>query len=67
MTQEQSSANELVKSESEVLREQFLRPTPIDHILQKLSHMELPAREHFERYMRHKWRLNHKPRTLGIC
>jgi len=65
MTQEQSSANELVKSESEVLREQFLRPTPIDHILQKLSHMELPAREHFERYMRHKWRLNHKPRTLA--
>jgi integrase/recombinase XerD len=26
--------------------------------------MELPAKEHFERYMRHKWRLNHKPRTL---
>jgi site-specific recombinase XerD len=27
--------------------------------------MELPAKEHFERYMRHKWRLNHKPRTLA--
>jgi len=27
--------------------------------------MELPAREHFERYMRHKWCLNHKPRTLA--
>jgi integrase/recombinase XerD len=26
--------------------------------------MELPAKEHFECYMRHKWRLNHKPRTL---
>jgi integrase/recombinase XerD len=26
--------------------------------------MELPAKEHFERYLRHKWRLNHKPRTL---
>jgi site-specific recombinase XerD len=26
--------------------------------------VELPAKEHFERYMRHKWRLNHKPRTL---
>jgi integrase/recombinase XerD len=65
MTQEQSSANELVKNESEVLRQQPLTPTPIDHILQKLSHMELPAREHFERYMRHKWCLNHKPRTLA--
>jgi integrase/recombinase XerD len=27
--------------------------------------MELPAKEHFERYMRYKWRLNHKPRTLA--
>jgi integrase/recombinase XerD len=27
--------------------------------------MELPAKEHFERYMRHKWRLNHKPKTLA--
>jgi len=26
--------------------------------------MELPAKEHFDRYLRHKWRLNHKPRTL---
>jgi integrase/recombinase XerD len=27
--------------------------------------MELPAKEHFERYLRHKWRLNHKPKTLA--
>jgi site-specific recombinase XerD len=27
--------------------------------------MELPAKEHIEHYMRHKWRLNHKPRTLA--
>jgi len=26
--------------------------------------MELPAKEHLECYMHHKWRLNHKPRTL---
>ena len=26
--------------------------------------MELPEREHFESYMRHKWRMNHKPSTL---
>lgn len=26
--------------------------------------MEVPGREHFESYMRHKWRMNHKPSTL---
>jgi integrase/recombinase XerD len=65
MTKVQPITNESVKSESEVLREQRLTQTPIDHILQRLSRMELPAKEHFERYMRHKWRLNHKPRTLA--
>src|SRR4030042_5548327 len=64
MTKVQPITNESVKSESEVLREQHLAQTPIDHLLQKLSGRELPAKEHFERYMRHKWRLNHKPRTL---
>lgn len=65
MTKVQPITNESVKSESEVLREQHLAQTPIDHILQKLSRMELPAKEHFECYMRHKWRLNHKPKTLS--
>ena len=65
MTKLQPITNESVKSESEVLREQHLARTPIDHILQRLSHMELPAKEHFECYMRHKWRLNHKPKTLS--
>jgi site-specific recombinase XerD len=65
MTKGQPITNESVKSEGEVLREQPLLPTPIDRILQKLSCMELPAKEHFERYMRHKWRMNHKPRTLA--
>ena len=64
MTRVQPITNESVRSESEEPREQHLTQTPIDHILQKLSRMELPAKEHFERYMRHKWRLNHKPRTL---
>jgi integrase/recombinase XerD len=27
--------------------------------------MELPAKEHFEGYMRHKGRVNHKPKTLA--
>ncbi|MCP5017244.1 MAG: site-specific integrase, partial [Ketobacter sp.] len=64
MTKLEQTTNELVKNESEVLRNQSFAQSPIDHILQKLSCMELPAKEHFERYMRHKWRLNHKPRTL---
>jgi integrase/recombinase XerC/integrase/recombinase XerD len=38
--------------------------SPIDRILQKISKMELPDKEHFESYMRHKWRMNHKPSTL---
>lgn len=36
----------------------------IDRILQKISKMELPGTEHFDKYMRHKWRMNHKPHTL---
>jgi len=61
----QPISNESIKSEGDVVREQYpQKQTLIDHILQKLSCMELPAKEHFECYMRHKWRLNHKPRTL---
>jgi integrase/recombinase XerD len=65
MTQVEPISNESVRSESEVLREQPLLPTPIDRILQKVSCIELPAKDHLERYMRHKGRLNHKPRTLA--
>jgi site-specific recombinase XerD len=65
MTKVEPIPNESVEAEKEELREQPLSPTPIDRILQRLSCMELPAKEHFERYMRHKWRLNHKPRTLA--
>jgi site-specific recombinase XerD len=65
MTQGQWISNESVQIGSEVVREQPLSITAIDRILQKLSCLELPAKEHFERYMRHKWRLNHKPRTLA--
>jgi len=65
MTNVEPITNESVKSEGEVVCEQPLLSTPIDRILQRLSCMELPAKEHFECYMRHKWRLNHKPRTLA--
>ena len=45
--------------------QQPLSATPIDRILERLSALELPAKEHLERYMRHKWRLNHKRSTLS--
>jgi site-specific recombinase XerD len=63
MTQGQPITKESVKGE--VLPQQHVGQASIDRILQKLSHIELPAKENFERYMRHKWRLNHKPRTLA--
>ena len=65
MTKVEPIPDESVEAEKEELCEQPLSPTPIDRILQRLSCMELPAKEHFECYMRHKWRLNHKPRTLA--
>jgi integrase/recombinase XerC/integrase/recombinase XerD len=65
MTKVEPMTNESIQSGSEVVREQPLSPTSIDHILQKLSCIELPAKDHFERYMRQKWCLNHKPRTLA--
>ena len=65
MTQEQLITDELIRSEDEGAREQLLSPTLIDRILQKLSCLELPAKGHFECYMRYKWRLNHKPKTLA--
>ncbi len=38
--------------------------TAIDRVLVKLAGMDLPAKEHFENYLRHKWRVNHKPKTI---
>lgn len=63
MTKVKPITNESV--ESEAPRKQHPAQTLIDHILQKVSRLQLPAKEYFERYMRHKWRMNHKPRTLG--
>ncbi len=36
----------------------------IDHFVEEISRTELPGKEHFESFMRHKWRLNHKPHSL---
>jgi integrase/recombinase XerD len=64
MTQVQPATIESVRSETAVAHQQHLTQTPIDRFLHKLSRLELPAKEHFESYLRHKWRLNHKPSTL---
>jgi len=55
---------ESVKRESEELRKNNPAQILIDRLLRKLSRLDLPAKEYFECYMRHKWRLNHKPMTL---
>jgi len=65
MTQVEPIFNESVKPEREELHKEPPLQSPIDPILQKLSRMELPAKEHFERYLRYKVRLNHKSRTLA--
>lgn len=39
--------------------------TVIDHVLKKLSSMDLPGKEHVENYMRYKWLANHTPRTIS--
>src|SRR5512139_54493 len=65
MIQVEPVFNESIKTETEQRHEEPLLQSPIDPILQKLSGMDLPAKEHFERYLRHKVRLNHKPRTLA--
>jgi site-specific recombinase XerD len=35
-----------------------------ERVLEKLSHLELPGKEHFESYLHHKLRVNHKARTI---
>jgi site-specific recombinase XerD len=64
MTQVESTTNEAVKSGSAGRSQGHLVQSAIEQILKNLSRIELPAKEHLERYLRHKWRLNHKPSTL---
>ena len=64
MTQVQPKTIESLKSETAEAHQQHPAQTPIEKFLQKLPRLDLPAKEHFESYLRHKWRLNHKPSTL---
>ena len=36
----------------------------IDRVLGRLAGLDIPAKGHFESYLRHKWRVNHKPKTI---
>ena len=60
MTQVKPASTEADSSIPEPVRQR----TVIDHVLGRLSPMDLPAKEHFENYLRYKWRVNHKPRTI---
>jgi len=57
---EPKPATSLSDRSSEPARER----ATIDRVLGRLSVMDLPAKEHFENYLRHKWRLNHRPKTI---
>jgi site-specific recombinase XerD len=64
MTETQPSTRQALRSEHAGATEQHRAHTTIDHILERLSPIELPAKEAFERYLKHKSRLNHKRSTL---
>ena len=64
MTQARPIISRPHSSEIEAEYYHYLAYSPIDRILQRISRMELPGGEHIESYMRHKWRMNHKPSTL---
>jgi hypothetical protein len=64
MTQARPIISRPRSSEIEAVNYLTVADSPIDRILQKISKMELPESEQFENYMRHKWRMNHKPSTL---
>jgi len=63
MTRRTSTIEQVTISEQERLQDQP-KSSVINQILQKLSKWDLPEQERVQGYMRHKWRLNHKPNSL---
>ncbi len=63
MTRTTSAIEQVSVGEAEGIGDQH-PSTIISRILQKLSQAKLPEQEHVRGYMRHKWRLNHKPNSL---
>ncbi|HUL37085.1 MAG TPA: tyrosine-type recombinase/integrase [Thermodesulfobacteriota bacterium] len=63
MTHTTSAIEQVSIGEAEGVHDQH-QSTIISQILQKLSQVTLPEQERVQRYMRHKWRLNHKSNSL---
>jgi site-specific recombinase XerD len=63
MTHKTSVIEQVSNNEAERLDDQH-ETTIINQILEKISRMDLPEQGLVERYMRHKWCLNHKPNSL---
>ncbi len=60
-----SAIEQVSISEQERLHDQH-QSSIINQMLQKFSTMDLPERERVQCYMRHKWRLSHKPNSPVI-
>jgi integrase/recombinase XerD len=60
MTQPNPTTQAPHSSNIEAVRER----STIDRVLERLAGLDIPAKDHFESYLRHKWRANHKPRTI---
>jgi integrase/recombinase XerD len=61
MTETQAS---ILESGESAVSGQHRAQTPINHILERLTPLEIPAKEQLANYLRHKSRLNHKRSTL---
>jgi site-specific recombinase XerD len=59
-----SSSFEAIISDDKAANHQAPTGSLIDHIVEEISKTELPGKEHFESFMCHKWRMNHKPHSL---
>ena len=60
MTQATPTSTQPDTRKTEAARER----TVLDHVLERLSPLDLPAKDYFESYMRYKWRMNHRPSTI---
>jgi integrase/recombinase XerD len=49
----------------EAVRERYSLQTPLERILERLYFLDIPEKELFEAYLRHKWRVNHKANTIS--
>ena len=63
MTHRTSAIEQVLSSEVERLRDEH-ELSILNQILQRLSKKDVSEQERLQCYMRHKWRLNHKPNSL---